>query len=265
MENEAKPQKRTRKPKTIKAEEVKPEPESNPESKPESETDLVTNDNVIIEDIIPEPEEAVEVVEEVEETEEVEVEEPKMEDIVEDIVEEISGLIIHASIEALTGEKEEKEPMLEIKSLLNLLIITSVRTEMQDKYGLTQDFVKILQSIIQVNPNFFFKIESSFKKIVEDNKIDSDDVPELMSLFASMYELIFSLKLKKDDLEMSNVCGELIKLIFNIMLAENLIQFDSLVKEETAKTFNSLVDSSISLIKLSKTITLSNKCCFLWK
>jgi hypothetical protein len=264
MENEAKPQKRTRKPKTIKAEEVKPEPESKPESKPESETDLVTNDNVIIEDIIPEPEEAVEVVEEVEETEEeveeteeVEVEEPKME--------EISGLIIHASIEALTGEKEEKEPMLEIKSLLNLLIITSVRTEMQDKYGLTQDFVKILQSIIQVNPNFFFKIESSFKKIVEDNKIDSDDVPELMSLFASMYELIFSLKLKKDDLEMSNVCGELIKLIFNIMLAENLIQFDSLVKEETAKTFNSLVDSSISLIKLSKTITLSNKCCFLWK
>jgi len=206
MENEAKPQKRTRKPKTIKAEEVKPEPESKPESKPESETDLVTNDNVIIEDIIPEPEEAVEVVEEVEETEEeveetedVEVEEPKME--------EISGLIIHASIEALTGEKEEKEPMLEIKSLLNLLIITSVRTEMQDKYGLTQDFVKILQSIIQVNPNFFFKIESSFKKIVEDNKIDSDDVPELMSLFASMYELIFSLKLKKDDLEMSNVCG----------------------------------------------------------
>ena len=110
----------------------------------------------------------------------------------------------------------------------------------------------------------FKSFEESIKKIVEDNKIDSQDVPELMNLFSNVYELIFSLKLKISTLEMSNICGELIKLTFNIMLDENLIIFDSLSKELTRTTFNALVDSSISLIKLSKTVKITNKCCVMW-
>jgi hypothetical protein len=33
---------------------------------------------------------------------------------------------------------------------------------------------------------------------------------------------------------------------------------------KTLKIFNALVDSSISLIKLSKTVKFSNKCCVMW-
>ena len=154
---------------------------------------------------------------------------------------------------------------LEIKSLLNLLIIISIRPDMQEKYGLKQELVKTLQLIIQNSSSFFFKIEESFKRILEDNKIDSNDVPELMNLFSSVYELIFSLKLNVSTIEMSNICGELIKLTFNIMLTESLIMFDKAAgNEETLKIFNALVDSSISLIKLSKTVKFSNKCCVMW-
>jgi hypothetical protein len=132
---------------------------------------------------------------------------------------------------------------------------------MQEKYGLNQELGKILQLIIQENSSFFFKIEDSFKKILEDNKIDSDDVPELMSLFSAVYEILFSLKLKTTTIDISNICGDLIKLTFNIMLTENIIIFESEGSEETLKTFNALVDSSISLIKLSKTVKFSNRCC----
>jgi hypothetical protein len=138
-----------------------------------------------------------------------------------------------------------------------------VREEMQQKYDLTPELIKVLTLVLQTAPNFFFKIEESFKKIVADNKIDSDDVPELMTLFSTMYELMASLKSQKDSIQLSNVCGDLIKLTFNILLTEGLIVFDALTQELTKTTFNTLVDSSVSLIKLSKTMKLSKKCCFM--
>ena len=189
----------------------------------------------------------------------------EIKELVETVIEETVGTVIKEAKEVIEEMKEEViNKTLEIKSLLNLLIIISVRQDMQEKYGLTPELVKILQLIIQKNSAFFFKIEDSFKKILEDNKIDSDDVPELMSLFSAVYELLFSLKLTASTIDISNICGELIKLTFNIMLAENIIIFESSGSEETLKIFNALVDSSISLIKLSKTIKFSNKCCFFW-
>ena len=199
----------------------------------------------------------------------------KLTNVVEDITEEVNNIVssMEEKKEELINVIEEKTEQiveelvnksLEIKSLLNLLIIISVRPDMQEKYGLTPELVKILQLIIQKNSSFFFKIEESFKKIVEDNKIDSQDVPELMSLFSNVYELTFSLKLNISTIDLSNICGELIKLTFKIMIEEGLIFFDFSSKELTRTTFNSLVDSSVSLIKLSNTVKFSNKCCVIW-
>jgi len=146
----------------------------------------------------------------------------------------------------------------EIKSLLNLLIIISVRPEMQKKYNVTPEINKIISLILQDHSDFFSKIEISLKKIVEDNKIDSSDVPELMSLFSSVYELMQNLKFSKDTIELSNICGELIKLIFSIMITEKLINIEL---NNVQACFNALVDSSISLIKLSKSVKLGKGCC----
>ena len=189
--------------------------------------------------------------------------------VVEEIKEVFETVTEEITKKTLEVVEEMKETVvnatLEIKSLLNLLIIISIRPDMQEKYGLKQELVKTLQLIIQNSSSFFFKIEESFKRILEDNKIDSNDVPELMNLFSSVYELIFSLKLNVSTIEMSNICGELIKLTFNIMLTESLIMFDTATgNEETLKIFNALVDSSISLIKLSKIVKFSNKCCVMW-
>jgi hypothetical protein len=315
MENDSKPQKRGRKPKTAKMEEPLlenvivdgvetqfvlsdeiPEPEPEPEPILEEKTiDKFIQDltkeienpkeemKAVIEEIFEELKEMISVIEEPKEEEEpkeyikIEFEnDEKREEVIKEI-KELVETVIEETVEIITEDAREKvieatetvieqvvNKTLEIKSLLNLLIIISVRQDMQEKYGLTPELVKILQLIIQTNSAFFFKIENSFKKILEDNKIDSDDVPELMSLFSAVYELLFSLKLTASTIDISNICGELIKLTFNIMLAESIITFESSGSEETLKIFNALVDSSISLIKLSKTIKFSNKCCFFW-
>jgi hypothetical protein len=76
-----------------------------------------------------------------------------------------------------------------------------------------------------------------------------------------MYEVLTALKLKKKTVELSNVCGDIIKLIFNIMLTEKLITFENESVKNTTECFNALVDSSTSLIKLTKTLRFTGKCC----
>jgi hypothetical protein len=327
METDPKPQKRGRKPKTVKTEEpvstenVVIEEKQEKEQEPQSLIDEIPEANEetsidefieeinneienpseemkdVIEEIIEEVKEILSTIEETNEVTQTETEvvEKREEAIIEEAIieeavieaaaiesaeiESVAIEEIKEAVETVTEEIAEKtvgvvEEMketvvnttLEIKSLLNLLIIISIRPDMQEKYGLKPELVKTLQLMIQNNSSFFFKIEESFKRILEDNKIDSNDVPELMSLFSCVYELLFSLKLTGNTIEMSNICGELIKLTFNIMLTEGLIIFETASgNEETLKIFNALVDSSTSLIKLSKMVKFNNKwCCWMW-
>jgi len=76
-----------------------------------------------------------------------------------------------------------------------------------------------------------------------------------------MYEVLSTLKLKKKTIDLSNTCGDIIKLVFNIMLTEKLLTFECESVKSTTECFNALVDSSISLIKLSKTLKNNGNCC----
>jgi len=203
-------------------------------------------------------------------------EDPKEEPILETIkkVEELESVIdefiklvdseepVITKCDSKPEVKYEFENIFEMKSLLNLMIIISVRPEMQKKYELNSEMIQIISLMLQNHSSLFTVIEYSFKKIVADNKIDADDVPELMSLFSNIYEVLSALKLKKKTVELSNACGNIIKLVFNIMLTEHLILFEGESVKNTTECFNGLVDSSTSLIKLSKTVKLRGKCCF---
>jgi len=266
MENKPKPQKKGRKPKNVDQEDNQlDEPNTISELSDnvviidEGQEDAINDESIF--DEIPIADSTNMVTESNFESTTNEEEEPVK---AEEPVKEVEPTKSEEPVKELEPVKaEELKPTLEIKSLLNLLIIISVREEMQRKYDLSPELIKVLTLILQTAPNFFFKIEESFKKIVADNKIDSGDVPELMTLFSTMYELMASLKSQKDSIQLSNVCGDLIKLTFNILLTEGLIVFDALTQELTKTTFNTLVDSSVSLIKLSKTMQLSKKCCFM--
>lgn len=256
-----------------------PKAQKKPRGKPKkAKTEEVIQEPTV--EVVEEP--IVEVEEEiiVEESEEESNAEPKIEDSNTNIVEEAklevepeAKLEVEPEINLETKLEVEPETKpeinleiklevdktdFEIKSLLNLLIIISVRPEMQKKYNVTPEINKLISLILQEHSDFFSKIEISLKKIVEDNKIDSSDVPELMSLFSSVYELMQNLKFSKDTIELSNICGELIKLIFSIMITEKLINIEL---NNVQACFNALVDSSISLIKLSKSVKLGKGCC----
>lgn len=180
------------------------------------------------------------------------MEEVKMEEIQENMEEKIQ------EIKEKIEEKVE-ENIIKIKSLINLLILITFKTDLQDKYDIKSnlELIEIITIIIKTNPTQISKIEECFINIMKDGKIDSSDIPHIMELLSTMYKSISEINLTTIKTSLSEISGQVIKLIFNIIVTEKFIEMDNGLDMLT--TFNALVDSSVMLISLSKYNTVTSK------
>ena len=187
----------------------------------------------------------------------------KMEEVKENIVEEIQEIKekIVEEIQEIKEKIEEKveENIIKIKSLINLLILITFKTDLQDKYDIKSnlELIEIITIIIKKNPTQISKIEECFINIMKDGKIDSSDIPHIMELLSTMYKSISEINLTTIKTSLSEISGQVIKLIFNIIVTEKFIEMDNGLDMIT--TFNALVDSSVMLISLSKINTVTSK------
>jgi len=55
---------------------------------------------------------------------------------------------------------------------------------------ITPELKSIMLTLCETQPNLFFEAEDSLSKIIEDDKIDSKDVPELINLINLIYRTI---------------------------------------------------------------------------
>ena len=265
---------------------LKPEKVKQPRAKSTKKnvTDEVTNE------VIQEKIEEVKILEEIQEKiEEEKIEEvkigeeiqekieeiqEKIEEVKENIVEEIQEKIeevkekieeiqekIVEEIQEIKEKIEEKieENTIKIKSLINLLILITFKTDLQDKYDIKSnlEIIEIIRTIIKNNPTQISKIEECFINIMKDGKIDSSDIPYIMELLSTLYKSISDINLTTIKTSVSEISGQVIKLIFNIMITEKFIETDTGLDMIT--TFNTLVDSSVMLISLSKYNTVTSK------
>ena len=215
----------------------------------------------IVEEIQEKIEEIQEKIEEVKENivEEIQEIKEKMEEVKEKI-EEIQEKIVE-EIQEIKEKIEEKieENIIKIKSLINLLILITFKTDLQDKYDIKSnlEIIEIIRTIIKNNPTQISKIEECFINIMKDGKIDSSDIPYIMELLSTLYKSISDINLTTIKTSVSEISGQVIKLIFNIMITEKFIETDTGLDMIT--TFNTLVDSSVMLISLSKYNTVTSK------
>ena len=206
-------------------------------------------------------EEIQEKIEEIQEKIE-EVTEKRVEEIQEKIeeIQEIKEKIVE-EIQEIKEKIEEKieENTIKIKSLINLLILITFKTDLQDKYDIKSnlEIIEIIRTIIKNNPTQISKIEECFINIMKDGKIDSSDIPYIMELLSTLYKSISDINLTTIKTSVSEISGQVIKLIFNIMITEKFIETDNGLDMIT--TFNTLVDSSVMLISLSKYNTVTSK------
>ena len=185
-------------------------------------------------------------------------------------------------LEKETSELElEKEPLLDEVSILTEIkeqikekidevitiqipknLVDLVKEEIKQKtHILNKEYIDILNSLVSISPNLLNDIEKAMFEIMKDGKIDSNDIPFLITIIQKLYEFMFSLKIEKMSTEKrAAICAEIIKFIVHVLIKERRIKVDPDKQDAFLSQFNALMDSCISLLSLQSEL-ISKGCC----
>jgi len=115
--------------------------------------------------------------------------------------------------------------------------------------------------LVNKSPNLLNDIEKAMFEIMKDGKIDSNDIPYLITIIQKVYEFMFSLKIGEISTEKrAAICAEIIKFIVHVLIKERRIKVDPNKQDVFLSQFNALMDSCISLLSLQSSL-LSKGCC----
>jgi hypothetical protein len=165
-------------------------------------------------------------------------------------------------IEEVKEEIREKiDEVITVQIPVNLVDL--VKEEIKQKaHILNKEYIDILNSLVGKSPKLLNDIEKSMFEIMKDGKIDSNDIPYLITIIQKLYEFLFSLKIKNMQTEKrAAICAEIIKFIVHVLIKERRIKVDPNKQEIFLSQFNALMDSCISLLSLQSGL-LSRGCCF---
>jgi len=156
--------------------------------------------------------------------------------------------------------KEKIDSVITIQIPKNLVEL--VKEEIKQKtHILNKEYIDILNSLVNKSPNLLNDIEKAMFEIMKDGKIDSNDIPYLITIIQKLYEFMFSLKIEKLSTEKrSAICAEIIKFIVHVLIKERRIKVDPSKQDAFLSQFNALMDSCVSLLSLQSTL-LSSGCC----
>jgi hypothetical protein len=164
-------------------------------------------------------------------------------------------------IEEIKEEIREKiDEVITVQIPVNLVDL--VKEEIKQKaHILNKEYIDILNSLVGKSPKLLNDIEKSMFEIMKDGKIDSNDIPYLITIIQKLYEFLFSLKIKNMQTEKrAAICAEIIKFIVHVLIKERRIKVDPNKQEIFLSQFNALMDSCISLLSLQSGL-LSRGCC----
>ena len=90
------------------------------------------------------------------------------------------------------------------------------------------------------------EVEKSLKHIIRDNKIDANDVPQIMMLLTSMYNSISQFKISSVT---TKNCGDVLNFLVNIAIKEELISING-DTNNLITCLSNIIDSSIRLMQM---------------
>jgi hypothetical protein len=165
---------------------------------------------------------------------------------------------------SLVEEKKEVDSelkdinILEAKTLLELLLSEEIKKNIN--FPLNDNVNNVINKVLKHTPDFLNDIEKAFVEIVKDNKIDSNDIPNLIVLVQKLYELIYKAKdIKLDSKKTAEVCGSVLKFIIHVLVEERKIKIDEEKKIAFLELTDKLIDSCVTLLSFSR-ILKGNSC-----
>ena len=168
------------------------------------------------------------------------------------------------SLSIAVNDKTKEIVTKNMMQLLHLTIIDLLKNAIQNtdntiSIQLDDKTKNIIMKLVETNPSIFSDIVCNIFNIIQDNKIDTKDIPNLMALLHKIYEMIYKskqIKLNKSELAIS--CGIIIKFIIHMLVDEGHIKITEERKSDFFAEMDNLIDMSVSLIQLSKSFKPSS-------
>lgn len=137
--------------------------------------------------------------------------------------------------------------------LFEYLLVTNVKRLDLFSVKVSDEMKDHLLVIMKEHGTIFGDIEKSIKKIVADNKINSEDIPELLVLVGKIYELFYKSKHIKKKWDYYELIKCLLHISFVLYLHDRDIE-----NKEMLKPLLNIIESAIDLIKLKSSVKPSN-------
>jgi hypothetical protein len=150
-------------------------------------------------------------------------------------------------IPMLSNEEEVNDITDDVKTLAKLVELILLSQENNEKYqiSISPEVQSILAKLMD-HATCLDEVEKSLKEIIKDDKINANDVPQIMLLLTSIYDVV-------KDFKMSSIttknCGDVLKVLVDIAIKEKLI----VINDDTAiiiECLSNIIDSSILLMQL---------------
>jgi len=138
---------------------------------------------------------------------------------------------------------------LEIKMIVESLVSYQCKSKLNIQ--LDDKTKSIITKLLQFSPGFLSEIEAVLIEVVKDNKIDSNDIPNLIVLVQKLYELIYKAKkIRLDGEKTAEVCGTLLKFMVHKLVEERKIKIDEANQDALFALTDKLIDSCVGLLKI---------------
>ena len=132
-----------------------------------------------------------------------------------------------------------------------------INEEFKKKYTIfiNEENLNIINKIISQTPNIFNDIEKSIKEIINDGKINSNDVPQLIILVQIIYQVVYNINDSNiNSSKRIEFTANILKFLIKVLVIERKINIEKDKEDEFYKQTDLLIDSCVSLLNYSKAI-----------
>ena len=131
------------------------------------------------------------------------------------------------------------------------------------KIAISKSASNMISSIASYSPAVLDDIKKSLLDVLKDGKIDSNDIPHLISIIQSLYELMCNLKdFHLDSQSRASICAEVLKFISHFLILDDHLCVDQLNQFMFLNQIDTLIDSCVSLLSFSSAIKIEGNCLF---
>ena len=131
------------------------------------------------------------------------------------------------------------------------------------KIVISKSASNMISAIASSSPAVLDDIKKSLLEVIKDNKIDSSDIPHLISIIQSLYEIVCNLKeFHLDSQSRASICAEVLKFISHYLILDDQLSVDKLDQMTFLNQIDTLIDSCAGLLSFSSAIKVDHNCLF---